>query len=74
MDQLTFGLLSYVLSGARLHIRRRQDATMCDTLFRGTIEDLHTPPNRDLHNRLDMMKVAFIDAEGGELLIGVDEE
>ena len=74
MGQLSFGLLSYAISGARLHIRHRQGGEMGEALFRGTIEDLHTPPHKELHNRLDTMEVTFIDAEGGELLIGVDGE
>ncbi len=73
MGSLTFNQFSFVLSGSQLDVRRRQDAEMGEILFQGTVEELHEPPNRDLHNRLDEMEVISVDADGGVLLIGVDE-
>ena len=71
---LSFAQLSYIMSGAKLIIKSRQDGEWGEELYRGTIETLHAPENKELHGRLDAMEATFIDAEGGELLIGVEND
>lgn len=68
---LSFGKLSYVMSGVNIVVKRRISGEWNDELFRGTIEELHTDQNKGLHNRLDKMEVVFLDADGNTLLIGV---
>ena|GEM_PF-5777725 len=68
---ITFAQLSYILSGAKLVIRYRHGGDFGKELYRGTIEELHEPENRELHNRIDEMEATFIDAENGELMVGV---
>ena len=68
---ITFAQLSYILSGAKLVIRYMHGGDFGEELYRGTIEALHEPENRELHNRIDAMEATFIDAEDGELMVGV---
>lgn len=73
-EVLSFAKLSFYISGSNIIVKRRVDGEWNEELFRGTIEDLHTDQNKDLHNRLDKMEVLALEADGNALLIGVGDE
>lgn len=69
-ERLPFEDLSfYIRGGANLLIRIDRSP---ENLFQGSLEELHMPHNRELHNRLSDMEVLGIDAENGMLIIDLN--
>ena len=73
MELLSFKLLTLPTpNDVMLNIRHRHLGKWGETLFQGTVEELHTPPYRELHDHLDPAEVTFIEPEGNGLIIGVE--